>query len=1459
MSLFEDLFDRSESSGLGGSYTPDGTPAYISVNGSTAVAGDGSHYGYGYFWNTSIPHPSSFDLRFDFSTPSNGSKATYVWISLGRFYVEIYPIADSDPIQFHVAGGRTSSDTGNWGQDFNVYPVALDQLSMYRCRVRQDNVTQMASVRIWKVGTAEPTDWLHQWSVAGSVSQPSFDAQFWMDLEGASSANSWGGYSQQYLDNLVVELPPVDLTAEAVIRRLVFEDTFSRVVSGGLGGTWVWDGQDTSSSLEDSKASVDGSSGLITGPDTWPVYESYTGYPLPQLGELAFDFWVPATPNMDGYEPTYGIVVDSYEYVGLFIFCDVGTTWAVNTWHNSDIDHQFTVTESTWYTVRVRWTDSYINWKIWPRSSEEPALWQVEVPASYWSQRRDPFFDFYYTPNNSEPSKIDNFRVWSYSSKWTNFRVFNAGAVKWSPLVTKSVPASAIIYRPAGWASFPVDAEIAFPGLTANAVVKKAMGAGFPASAVIYRELPPPEQVEISIKLDGVDITDDVLIEEAEFTSQASGSPGTCKFKIKDLTRAYNVRIGADLTLDINGRRAWGGWVTSVSRQFFFPTTIGIISDSGSGRACIVPGSILPRMLVIEGADYNILFRKRYIVRKSNPTNAIVRTWPEDTQDDTIIKWLCDNALYLGGDGLDTDSMVEHVGTPVPDGRGSPVGAGYTWEQAMRAIVRASGAIFYIDPDRRLIHTDVDTPNGWLTLTDDPQSWVEVGYRDMEILYNGSNLINDAMVWGAGQGSSSVAFYRARDQSSINEHGLWQEGEFRTDLWRQSSVQKRAEGFVYGSPQNKRGGKDDAISVAVTVFTPIFRVADKVDFRSTVFGFSDVIPIRRQRMTFPTPSSVKSELVLSHAIDEPWNTFEYWFPPIPKPVIEIDGGDPLCPLPRLPIDPLSGDRFPDMELVFADDFSTRDSGNIPDTTGGQWMTNLWAVRTSMTWTNDAYQVTGSALYLQLANPLSGNTQFILKADFSGWSEQLANSTTSVFEINLGDTADWVVFNLTVLAKLGVNALSINELQTLPFNPRQKVYIRILINRDLGYTAVKIWPQDELEPDAWTHRIYRVPPKVIWKLYIRDAWGTYGVRKVEAIAIWSSPSSSTAYLTSGDELADETYPSPPHWQTPNGGWTRTFDCTENKSGIPTVDGTVSWDVDSLSHSGNGSTSFGSVADYYYQGMKGYINRARASTGYMGFWEYFYPDYTTMPQPDRINISGTISASCNLSTGIASNRVPQNVSVGVELYVVPMASGDTDEAPYFYPYSAQGNVVFTTEISLVTNTSEGTKAVPFNVSLPFKTYVDPFGNDKRMFQVGLRIQNPQLLEALNYTGGPFMMPNTAGLSASLAVASVGVGYEPVYSGTYFCVPSTVLDIDDRVCTTYDVNPDHLRYLYEMGEMWTIDLGSAYVPSSVTVTLDGATAIAGDDFAETSPTDGIVGFLRTMLTVSQVVVCYLPSSVS
>lgn len=422
-------------------------------------------------------------------------------------------------------------------------------------------------------------------------------------------------------------------------------------------------------------------------------------------------------------------------------------------------------------------------------------------------------------------------------------------------------------------ASFTADAEFSrttTQTITANAQLFATQSNSFVARAFIVNG-----ESGVHIRVNGIDITEKVAFDDATFTMAVNGFPGSFRIRVRDTEHTRSFTTGAEVTLDIDGVRRFGGYLMAVTRLFAFP-----YDDTTD------PTSVA-RYFVLTGVDYNILFAKRILYDKARPANINLRAWPVGSRDDIIIRYVFDHYTDLGADGVTYDG-VQHIGSPNPDHAGVVGSGGLTFGDAMREINRLLSGVWYIDAYKDLKFVDVDEPTASKSLTDRPSGPTEVGYRDFTHVESGAALINDALVWGAGQGSPRVRFGRATDAASIAEHGLWQSGEFTTALYKQASVDERADTIVYGTPQSKRGGKDDHVGWMATTYDRSFSAGQKVDIESEIFGVQDVVPIRRLTITFPTPTDPKFQLAISHDVDVPWNFFE--FPPFHIFEPNIDGG-----------------------------------------------------------------------------------------------------------------------------------------------------------------------------------------------------------------------------------------------------------------------------------------------------------------------------------------------------------------------------------------------------------------------------------------------------------------------------------------------------------------------------------------------------------------------------------------
>jgi hypothetical protein len=480
---------------------------------------------------------------------------------------------------------------------------------------------------------------------------------------------------------------------------------------------------------------------------------------------------------------------------------------------------------------------------------------------------------------------------------------FTADAVLTSSLTeTGSFQADAWLYSGTTGSTFTADAII-FLGTVSG-------GGGGNSGGTL-------PQATIVIAYDGVDITADVEIATAEFTSMVNGNTGMCQLRVVDDGHTYSFSSGHSITLDIDGKRVWGGYLLQVKRGY--PFYVEKTSTPSTAH----------RWWNLVGVDYNFLFERRIVYSAAHPTTKTDWSFPAGTWDDTIINTIFDSYLPgIASDGL-SRANVQRVSVAIFDisgvtsgvdssghrnTGGSVASAGFKWRDMMDEVSRSTGGVYYIDPDKVLNYGDVDIASTPYVLTDTPSLPVDVGFRKMTILQNGSDLVNDYRLWGAALGSNHIVYNHTEDAASVLLHGLWQAGNFNSALYSPAAVNFAARTVVYGTPTNKRGHKDDAVSFTCTVFAPVFRAGMRVHAISNIWGFDDVIPIRMMVTRFINPHQAVFELTLSHAIDEPWSTFQTVWPKVPSPQL------PPTPTPKPPPTPApcTPARFDDFNRVVLD-------------------------------------------------------------------------------------------------------------------------------------------------------------------------------------------------------------------------------------------------------------------------------------------------------------------------------------------------------------------------------------------------------------------------------------------------------------------------------------------------------------------------------------------------------------
>lgn len=337
----------------------------------------------------------------------------------------------------------------------------------------------------------------------------------------------------------------------------------------------------------------------------------------------------------------------------------------------------------------------------------------------------------------------------------------------------------------------------------------------------------------ISIKKNGVDITNKVLFGTARFESQLGAVPGVAEMTVKDEDQSFSVVSGDELTLDIDGQRLWGGFILTPGGTF----ALAVVDTS-------VPSAVKARQFNLKAVDYNILFDKRVIHNPSDHFSHLPYFGLDLTMGELLRNQLFASYLDISGDGLDTttyvdDGFVPHFdadGNPDPDGTksGSWPQQGSYWRVAMDDFAQF-GFVYYIDADKNVhFHENEETvaPWGFSDVPNHnplPDPTATIGMREYEDTEDASAMANDAFVWGgsewAGSGGATV-FKRAQNSGSITAHNRWQYAEVKFgELKDQGMVTARANVIVSGNTTGAVGG-DTARGLAV----------DQQQFRLAWFG-----------------------------------------------------------------------------------------------------------------------------------------------------------------------------------------------------------------------------------------------------------------------------------------------------------------------------------------------------------------------------------------------------------------------------------------------------------------------------------------------------------------------------------------------------------------------------------------------------------------------------------------------
>lgn len=405
------------------------------------------------------------------------------------------------------------------------------------------------------------------------------------------------------------------------------------------------------------------------------------------------------------------------------------------------------------------------------------------------------------------------------------------------------------------------------------------------------------------VRVDGADITENVHIAGARFAMQTGPNPGDFRINVRDPDKTFAFRAGQSIEADFAGFPIFDGYVMQASFGFYFP-----VQD-------VTEPEVVEKGWTLRGLDINILFQKRFTFNQDDPDEPIDIELPAGTSDVVYINQILDH-LTIGDDDL--TPIIQAVASPNPDERGIGISVGDEWTDDMRRVSSMTGAVWGIrsssagrfnqsafddasfsgeDSNRhRIFYYEDDTSiTAPFAISDTPDDVDSFGYSNFSWTDDGTRMVNDAKVWGAGPGSPVTKYAHVVDEGSVAEHGRWEGAEFRGDLFRQTSVDRYADSLVYGSPSHAHGPKDPSVLVKCRVTQPGLLAGQKVLIINETFGDEIVLPLRKVETTFIDRTQAFFDLEATWDIDGPRGIYDDWrTDPTPDEPIKEETDDNPC-------------------------------------------------------------------------------------------------------------------------------------------------------------------------------------------------------------------------------------------------------------------------------------------------------------------------------------------------------------------------------------------------------------------------------------------------------------------------------------------------------------------------------------------------------------------------------------
>ncbi len=411
----------------------------------------------------------------------------------------------------------------------------------------------------------------------------------------------------------------------------------------------------------------------------------------------------------------------------------------------------------------------------------------------------------------------------------------------------------------------------------------------------------------VTIEVDGVDVTDRVLLRNASFESLSNAQPGTCEFTVLDPDQDFAPVTGTEIVLSVDGVPLWGGFLMQVSKGFPFPADVIPIDAEDYTK----------RQWVLRGTDYNILFDKR-VVRNTAAYTEGLPLISGTTMDGAALKFFMNNYVDVPA-GFDVETFVDDI-VPVSanldaEKQWAYVQQGTKIREQFSTLALRSEAIFYFDASKNLHWHALevvesrwgfsDQPN-YNGITTSPAEFQGAlwGFREVTAIEDASAMVNDALIWGGSEwaGSGSTVFARVQHTTSINTHSRWQVGEVHIGEFGygiQDGVDARAQVIVNGPPGigvgvggalEQKGLRNPQHTFSFSWFDNDVPELDGdknhlipgalVTVVLNTFGVTKLFPLRQLRVTFPAgapdgTTHIRFDGTIGIQLDDPFSLWKY--------------------------------------------------------------------------------------------------------------------------------------------------------------------------------------------------------------------------------------------------------------------------------------------------------------------------------------------------------------------------------------------------------------------------------------------------------------------------------------------------------------------------------------------------------------------------------------------------------